>query len=250
MDKPPKLYFVSDAHLGFPDHATSLKREKELVKLLEAAEQDATEIYLLGDIFDFWFEYRHVVPRYFTRLLGTIARITDKGIPVHFFCGNHDMWTFGYLEKECGVILHRDRQVVEYNGKRIFIAHGDGMGPDDKGYKRLKRVFSSGVLQWLFARFHPNFAFWLGKKWSYNSRMKERQEDYTFQGEEKERLILYSKRKLEKEAFHGFVFGHRHVPYHTRIGESCDLILLGDWLHHFTYAVYDGQRWELKNWQP
>lgn len=248
MVKPVKLYFVSDAHLGFPDHEKSLVRERMLVSFLKKAAEDATDIYLLGDIFDFWFEYSKVVPKYFTRLLGTIAEITDKGITVHFFTGNHDMWTFGYLEKECGVTLHKGCTITEYEGKRFFISHGDGLGPDDKGYKRLKIIFNSRILQWLFSRFHPNFSFWFAHKWSYNSRIKEKPEGYTFQGEEKERLLKYSGRKLEDNHFDYFIFGHRHVPYISKLNETSSFVLLGDWLRHFTYAVYDGNSIELKKY--
>lgn len=239
---------MSDAHLGFPNHAESLKREKKLVSFLKETASDATEIFLLGDIFDFWFEYRHVVPRNFTRLLGTLGELSDKGIKVHFFTGNHDLWTFGYLEQECGVILHRDRLIAEFNGKRFFMAHGDGMGPGDKGYKRLKMIFTSRTLQWMFARFHPNFAFWIGRRWSYNSRMKEKPEDFSFKGEEQERLLQYAIRKNESDPYDCFVFGHRHVPYHKIIGNNTHFVMLGDWLHHFTYAVFDGNEIQLKHY--
>ena len=248
MNTAHKIYFVSDAHLGFPNHAASLEREKKLVSFLRETAADATEIYLLGDIFDFWFEYSQVVPRNFTRLLGTIAELNDKGIKVHFFIGNHDMWTFGYLEQECGVILHRDRLITEYNGKRFFIAHGDGMGPGDKGYKRLKRVFNSPVMQWLFARFHPNFSFRIARKWSHSSRLNEKAEDMQFKGEDQERLLQYALRKTESEHFDFFIFGHRHVPFYKQIGDKTHFVMLGDWLNHFTYAVFDGNEIHLKEY--
>jgi UDP-2,3-diacylglucosamine hydrolase len=246
LDNRNKLYFVSDAHLGFPDHATSLVREKKLIAFLKEASADAKEIFLVGDIFDYWYEFKSVVPRGFTRLLGTISEITDSGIKVHFFAGNHDMWSFGYLEKECGVMFHKDEYIAEYNGKRFIVAHGDGMGPHDKGYKFLKKIFTSKVLRWMFSRLHPNFNLWYGQSWSYRRRKREKPEEYTFLGEEKEHLLQYSLHLLEKEHYDYMIYGHRHVPYHKRHNDKTDIVLLGDWLHHYTYAVYDGTGIELK----
>lgn len=240
MSERTKIYFVSDAHLGLPNHNESLKRERKLIDLLHKMSVDAKEIILLGDIFDFWFEYKKVVPRGFTRILGTMGQLTDQGITLRFFTGNHDMWTFGYLESECGVIVHRGTLKTEYNGKKFFIAHGDGLGPGDNGYKRLKRVFNSKIMQWLFARFHPNFSFYIAQRWSHRSRMQDTEEDYTFQGEEKERLLHYARRKLEKEHFDFFVFGHRHVPLLIELDGGSKYVSLGDWLQHFTYAEFDG----------
>ncbi|PKP23010.1 MAG: UDP-2,3-diacylglucosamine hydrolase [Bacteroidetes bacterium HGW-Bacteroidetes-21] len=240
MTEKSKIYFVSDAHLGFPNAKESLLRERLLVELLQKMAIDAKEIILLGDIFDFWFEYKKVVPRGFTRLMGTLGLLTDQGITIRFFKGNHDMWTFGYLEKECGVIIHHGKHKTEYFGKKFFIAHGDGLGPGDKGYKRLKRVFNSKFMQWFFARFHPNFSFTIAQKWSFSSRLSDTVEDYTFQGEENERLLHYARRKLKKEPFDFFVFGHRHVPLLIDMDNGAKYVSLGDWLHHFTYAEFDG----------
>lgn len=248
MAERTKIYFLSDAHLGFPDYKESLVRERILVECLQKMAIDAKEIILLGDIFDFWFEYKKVVPRGFTRILGELGQITDMGITVRFFKGNHDMWTFGYLEKECGVLVHKGKYKAEYNGKKFFIAHGDGLGPGDKGYKRLKRVFDSKLMQWVFARFHPNFSFMIAQKWSFKSRMSDTEEDYTFQGEEKERLLQYAKRKLSKTHYDYFVFGHRHVPLMVDMEQGAKYISLGDWLHHFTYAEFDGENISLKHY--
>ena len=156
-----KIYFASDFHLGAPDYESSLVREKKIVSWLNHIEKDAAEIFLVGDIFDFWFEYKRAIPRGFARLQGKIADLTDKGIPVHVFTGNHDMWIFDYLPKELGVQLHREPIEREFFGKKYFIGHGDGLGPSDKGYKFLKKVFANKFCQWCFARLHPNFGIWL-----------------------------------------------------------------------------------------
>jgi len=238
------IYFASDFHLGVPDYASSLEREKKVVSWLDSIKNDAAAIYLVGDIFDFWFEYRYTAPKYFTRLLGKIAEITDSGVPVHYFIGNHDMWTFGYLEKELGVILHKENVVVEANGKKILVGHGDGKGPGDIGYKLLKKVFRSPVSQWFFARLHPNFAFWMAQFWSYKSRVNNT--DPLVFVKEKEWLYLYCAHKLKAQHYDYFVFGHRHLPVKVEVGPGSAYINLGDWLVHFTYAVFDGDTLELR----
>jgi len=234
------IYFFSDAHLGFPNHKESLKRERALVKLLDAIKHDAREIFLLGDIFDFWFEYNKVVPKGFSRLLGKCAELTDSGIKINFFTGNHDMWTFGYLKDEIGLNIYTKQQIFQFDGKKFFIAHGDGLGIGDKAYKRLKLIFSNNFFQWLFARFHPNFSFWIAQTWSHKSRLTEKITDYTYVSDDKERLLEYAKNILEHEHYDFFIFGHRHVPLKRELKNKSVYISLGDWLHHFTYAVYDG----------
>ncbi len=247
MKKGTNIYFASDLHLGVPSHAESLKREKLFVSWLEQVRKDATEIYLLGDIFDFWFEYKRVVPRGFTRLLGKISEITDSGIPVHFFTGNHDIWVFDYLPEETGVILHRSPISKKLNGKKFFLAHGDGLGPGDKGYKFLKRIFTSRFLQWMYARLHPNFAIWLASKMSARSRMAGNLAE--FLGEEKELLVRYAYRLWEKEAFDFFIFGHRHLPINIELKNKARLIYLGDWINNFTYGVFNGESFQLKSFK-
>lgn len=240
MNKPIKIYFASDAHLGFPNAKDSFVREKLFVQWLTEASKDATEIYLLGDIFDFWFEYKRVVPKGYTRLLGKIAELTDNGIPVHFFTGNHDLWVFDYLPNEIGIIVHRDREIRTINGKKFFIAHGDGLGPSDKAFKYLKRIFKNHFAQWLFARIHPNFAVRMAIRWSQHNRYHENPKNLTFLGEDKERLVQYAKRKLQQEHYDFFIFGHRHIPVEIELKNHSKFINLGDWLFHFTYAVFDG----------
>jgi UDP-2,3-diacylglucosamine hydrolase len=239
-----KIYFASDFHLGIPDYNSSLEREKKIIRWLDAIKHDAAEIYLLGDVFDFWFEYRTVVPRGFVRLLGKIAELTDSGIPVHWFTGNHDMWIFDYIPKELNVILHRSPVQKEYNGKKFYIAHGDGLGPGDYGYKFIKKVFASRVCQWLFARIHPNLGIRVARYWSGKSRIATGRYEEKYLGDEKEYLAVYSKEILAKEHFDYLIFGHRHLPLDVTFGKS-RYINLGDWVKYFTYSVFDGNELKL-----
>ncbi len=244
MSPGQKIYFASDFHLGIPDYNSSLEREKKIIRWLDAIKHDAAEIYLLGDVFDFWFEYRTVVPRGFVRLLGKIAELTDSGIPVHWFTGNHDMWIFDYIPKELNVILHRSPVQKEYNGKKFYIAHGDGLGPGDYGYKFIKKVFASRVCQWLFARIHPNLGIRVARYWSGKSRIATGRYEEKYLGDEKEYLAVYSKEILAKEHFDYLIFGHRHLPLDVTFGKS-RYINLGDWVKYFTYSVFDGNELKL-----
>lgn len=244
-----KIYFASDFHLGAPDYAQSLIREKRVVAWLDKVKSDASEIYLVGDVFDFWFEYKTVVPRGHVRLLGKIAEITDSGIPVHYFIGNHDMWVFDYLPKETGVQLHREPIQRTYNNRRFFIGHGDGLGPGDHGYKFIKKVFRNRFCQWLFARLHPNFGIGMANFWSRKSRAHTGNDDKEFLGEENEWLAIYSKEILEKEHFDYFLFGHRHLPMEIEVGPKSTYFNLGDWIDHYTYAVFDGDKLEMKSFK-
>ncbi|MFN8697785.1 MAG: UDP-2,3-diacylglucosamine diphosphatase [Flavobacteriales bacterium] len=248
MTPGKRIYFASDFHLGAPDYVSSLAREKEIVKWLNACRKDAEEIFLVGDVFDFWFEYRRVVPRGFTRLLGTISEITDSGIPVHWFTGNHDMWIFDYLPKECGIQLHREPVVREWNGKRLMIGHGDGLGPGDHGYKFIKKVFASPLCQWLFARLHPNFGIWLASKSSGYSRSVTGDHDRIFLGEDNEWLVVYAREVLQREHFDYFIFGHRHLPLEIKLNDRSVYMNLGDWLKDYTYGVFDGEKLTLERW--
>jgi UDP-2,3-diacylglucosamine hydrolase len=241
-----RIYFASDFHLGMPDRLSSLKRERLIVKWLDEIKNDATEIFLMGDLFDFWFEYRSVVPKGYVRLLGKIAEITDAGIPVTLFTGNHDMWMFDYLQKELNVSIIRDHIILEYNGKKFFIGHGDGIGPGDRGYKFIKAVFANPMCQWLFARLHPNLAFGIANFWSKQSRMEV--EQLEFKGEDKEYQILFAKEQLKKEHIDYFVFGHRHIPLEIQLNEKSHYVNIGDWIANNTYAVFNGEILELKKY--
>lgn len=245
MKPGKKIYFASDFHLGVPTYEKSLEREHKIVKWLDSIKADAEELYLLGDVFDFWFEYRTVVPRGYVRLLGKLAELSDSGIKIHYFIGNHDMWTFDYLEKELNVIIYRVPIEISYNGKAFYIGHGDGLGPGDHGYKFIKKVFASKVCQWLFARLHPNFGIGIANYFSKKSRIATGTTDEKFLGEEKEWLVIYSKEILAKKHFDYLIFGHRHLPLDIKIGSS-RYINLGDWIQYFTYGVFDGAEFELK----
>jgi UDP-2,3-diacylglucosamine hydrolase len=242
-----KVYFASDMHFGHPNHKEAFFREKLFVEWLDEIKSDAAEIYLVGDVFDFWYEYRKVAPRGFTRFLGKIAEITDSGIPVHFFTGNHDVWVFDYLPTETGVILHTEPFETEIMGKKFYIAHGDGLGPGDLSFRLLKIAFNSKILQFLFSRLHPNFAFWIGHSWSNSSRYSKGLEPLPYQGDDKELLYLHSIQVLQKQHFDYLVYGHRHLVVNKPISESSQFIILGDWLWNFSFGVFDGNSFELKN---
>ena len=242
-----KIYFASDFHLGAPNEESSLKREKLLVKWLEEIRHDAAEIYLVGDLFDFWFEYDTAVPRGFTRFLGKLAEVSDSGIPIHIFTGNHDMWMFGYLEKELNISLHREPIIREYSGKKFFIGHGDGLGPGDHGFKMIKQVFANKVSQWLFAKLHPDWGIKLAQYWSGKSRNNNEDEKYL--GENGEWLVQFAKEQLKTEHYDYFIFGHRHLPLYMSVGEESFYINLGDWISHNTYAVFDGEKLALATYQ-
>ena len=246
MTSNKKIYFASDFHLGVPNYEKSLEREKFIVKWLDEVSLDAQEIYLIGDVFDFWFEYKHAVPKGFIRLLGKIAEIVDSGIPITLFTGNHDVWMFDYLEKELGVTIHRNPITKEYNGKKFYLGHGDGLGPGDYGYKFVKKIFTSPINQWLFARIHPNFGIGMAHFLSRKSRASNAPKDEQFKGEENEWLAVYCKELLQKEYFDYFIFGHRHLPLDIQLDEKSRYINLGEWINYNTYAVFDGENLELK----
>jgi len=234
-----KIYFASDFHLGLPTGAPPLEREKKVVTWLNSVASDAKEIYLLGDIFDFWWEYKLVVPRGFTRFLGTIAAITDSGIPIHFFTGNHDMWVGDYLSTECGVTIHTIPCTTILNGKKFHLAHGEGLGTEDKGYEILLAIFRNNFLRAMYSALHPRIGIGIGQKWSLNSRLGKGISK-KFLGEEKEDLIRYSKSVLTNDKIDYFIFGHRHLAMTYKLKEDAEIIFLGDWIKNGSYAVWDG----------
>ncbi|MES1217759.1 MAG: UDP-2,3-diacylglucosamine diphosphatase [Bacteroidota bacterium] len=244
-----KIYFLSDFHLGAPDHASSMVREKILVQFLDGIKKNALEIFIVGDMFDFWYEYRKVVPKGYTRLLGKLAEITDAGIPVHFFVGNHDMWMKDYFSKELNIPVYFEPKEFERNGKTFLIGHGDGLGPGDHGYKRLKKFFRNPLCQWLFGILPPYVGMGLADYLSRRSRAQTGASEEIFLGEDKEWLIIYSKEKLQQKHFDFFVFGHRHLPVDFRLSENSRYINLGDWIRYFTYAEFDGEKLALKSYR-
>ncbi len=241
-----KIYFLSDFHLGAPDYQSSLQREKKIVSFLESIRQSASAIFIVGDIFDFWYEYKQVVPKGYVRLLGKLAEITDSGVPIHFFVGNHDMWMRNYFQKELNMSVYFEPETFEWNGKRIFIAHGDGLGPEDHGYKFMKSIFRNPFCQWLFGLLHPSWGIGLANYFSRKSRKKTGKQDEVFLGEDKEWLIIFSRGILAKEHYDYFIFGHRHLPLDLKLTDKSRYINLGDWITYFTYAEFDGQSVQLK----
>jgi UDP-2,3-diacylglucosamine hydrolase len=244
-----KIYFLSDFHLGAPDHASSLEREKIIVHFLDEIKKDAAEIFLVGDMFDFWYEYRKVVPKGYVRLLGKLGELSDAGIPMHFFVGNHDMWMRDYFQKELNIPVCFKPEEFERNGKKFLIGHGDGLGPGDHGYKRLKKVFRNPVSKWLFGILPPRMGMGLANYLSRRSRAQTGATEEIFLGEDKEWLIIYSKEVLAKKNIDFFVFGHRHLAIDHRLNETSRYINLGDWIHYFTYAVFDGEKMELRSYK-
>ncbi len=243
-----KIYFLSDFHLGAPDHSKSLEREKRLVQFLDDIKNDAGEIFLVGDMFDFWYEYKKVVPKGYVRLLGKLAELSDAGVQLHFFVGNHDMWMKEYFQQELNMPVYYEPKEFVRSGKKFLIGHGDGLGPGDHGYKRLKKIFRNPACQWLFGVLPPVIGVGLANYLSRRSRAQTGSSEEVFLGEEKEWLIIYCKEVLQKENFDFFVFGHRHLAIDYRLSKDSRYINLGDWIRYFTYAVFDGERMELKSY--
>lgn len=244
-----KIYFSSDNHLGAPTASESLPREKKFVAWLDEVKKDAAAIFLLGDLFDFWFEYKTVVPKGFVRALGKLAEISDSGIPIHFFVGNHDLWMNDYFEKELNIPVYRDVKEFTLGNKTFLIGHGDGKGPGDKGYKRMKKVFINPFSKWLYRWLHPDWGMRIAQYLSVKNKLISGDEDRKFLGEDKEWLALYTKRKLEQKHYDFFVFGHRHLPMKIEVGKNATYYNLGDWINHYTYGVFDGESFELKEFK-
>ncbi len=241
-----RVYFASDNHLGAPSSAESLPREKKFVRWLEDSRKDAAAIFLLGDLFDFWFEYKSVVPKGFTRTLGKLAELTDSGIPVYYFVGNHDLWMQGYFEEELNIPVFHSPQEFGIGGKKFLIGHGDGLGPGDKGFKRMKKVFTNPVAKWMFRWLHPDLGVRIAQYFSVKNRLISGEDDVHFQGEENEWLVQYAKRKLEQQHYDYFVFGHRHLPLEISLSETSQYVNLGDWIRHYSYGVFEEDRLRLK----
>lgn len=243
-----KIYFSSDNHLGAPTHKESLPREKKFVAWLDEIKDDAAAIFLLGDLFDFWFEYKKVVPKGFTRTLGKLAEISDSGVPIYYFVGNHDLWMNGYFEDELNIPVFHKPQEFFFNQTSFLIGHGDGLGPGDKGYKRMKKVFTNSISKWLFRWLHPDLGVRLAQYMSVKNKLISGNEDEKFLGEDNEWLIQYCKRKLQENHRDYFVFGHRHLTLEIELKPNSKYINLGDWIRYYTYGVFDGIKMELKEY--
>ncbi len=245
MSAGNKLYFASDIHLGAGSYAASREREDRLVRWLDIIKADAAEVFIMGDLFDFWFEYKTVVPRGYIRLLGKLAELSDAGIKLYFFKGNHDMWMFDYFEKELKATIISNELVIERGGKKFFLHHGDGLGPGDGMYKILKKIFRSKLCQWLFARIHPNLGIGIANYWSKNSRIANEKKEGGKPGEQ-EWLAVYCRDVLQTTHYDYMVFGHRHLPLDIQLDDKSRYINLGEWVHYNSYAVFDGEELKLE----
>ncbi|WP_226390449.1 UDP-2,3-diacylglucosamine diphosphatase [Penaeicola halotolerans] len=249
LGKGKKIYFASDFHLGAPNASESLEREHRIIRWLDQVSNDAEAIFLVGDIFDFWFEYKRAIPKGFIRFLGKISQLKDAGIKIYFFTGNHDLWMFDYFPKELGIPVYKEPITLEVNKAKFLIGHGDGLGPGDNFYKFLKKIFTSPIAQWLFARLHPNFGIWLATSWSQSSRASnlEKNED-SFKGND-EWLWAYSKEVELNEHHDYYIFGHRHLPLDLQVGDTARYVNLGEWIRFNTYAVFDGDQLSLETFE-
>jgi len=240
-----KLYFASDFHLGTGTYASSRQREDKIVRWLDSIKHDAAELFLVGDVFDFWFEYKTVVPKGYIRFLGKLAELTDAGIKLYLFKGNHDMWMFDYFVEEFGATIISNELKIERGGKKLFIHHGDGLGPGDSFYKFLKGFFRSRFCQWLFARIHPNLGVGIANKWSRHSRDTNEKKDNPKPGEQ-EWLVTFCREELKTNFYDYLVFGHRHIPLDIQLNPQSRYINLGEWITQFSYAVFDGKELRLE----
>lgn len=248
MSISKKIYFASDFHLGIPDHANSLQRERRIIAWLDSIKESCAELFLVGDLFDFWFEYKLVVPKGFVRLQAKIAEFTDAGIPVHLFHGNHDLWQFGYFEKELGVIVHQSPIERTFFGKQFYIGHGDGLGPGQLKFKFILWIYRNYFFQKLFGFFHPSIGMSLANWFSHRSKQNTGEKDLVFY-EEKEYLIQYCKTILAEKSINYFVFGHRHLPMVFELNQQSSYINLGDWIKDFTYLELDQDSVQLKKFE-
>lgn len=244
------IYFLSDAHLGSRALRHTRQQERRLVRFLDDIKEKAEAVYLLGDMFDFWFEYRMVVPRGFTRFLGKLSELTDSGVEVHYFAGNHDLWTWDYLVEECGVILHREPMTLSLADKTFYIGHGDGLGDPDPRFRFIRSIFHSPLCQWLFRWLHPDLGMRFGLNWAKHSRLAHGEGgDPPYLGEDKEHLVLYAKDYLRSHPdVNYFLFGHRHIELDLMLSDQCCMVILGDWISQYTYAVFDGEHLYMENY--
>ena len=244
------IYFISDAHLGSLATEHRRTQERRLVRFLDEIKDKAEAVYMLGDMFDFWYEYRYVVPKGFTRFLGKVSELTDMGVEVHYFIGNHDIWAYEYLEKECGVILHRKPSTVELHGKTFYLAHGDGLGDPNRKFRFIRGIFRNKMCQWCFTKLHPDLGMAFGLRWAKHSRLKRKDgKEPPYMGEDKEYLVVYAKKYLKNHPDTDyFLFGHRHIELDLMLTKQARMMILGDWLWQFTYAVFDGENLFLENY--
>lgn len=248
------IYFASDTHFGAYYHEDSLAIERKFLRWLKLIEKDATHLFLVGDIFDYWFEYKYVVPRGYTRIIGRLAEMADNGVEIHFFTGNHDIWVFDYLPTEIGCQVHREPTEFELLGKRFYIAHGDEFIKDDKGFKLIRSIFHNKLCQKLYASLHPWWTVGFAHRWALRSRKKGMKKTYEreYQGERNEYLVTFAKEYLAthpKKAPDFFIFGHRHIMLDLMLTHQSRVVILGDWITHFSYAQWDGNTFALNTFE-
>lgn len=264
ISKDKAAFFASDLHLGAPNYKASRKRENLFVEWLTSIEQEAEVLFLVGDIFDYWFEYKHYVPRGYVRLLGKLAQMSDNGCKIFAFTGNHDLWMKNYLTEELNIPVFYEPITCVLNKKKLFIGHGDGLGPGDYSYKFLKKIFTNKICQFFYRLIHPDLSAGVASYLSRSSRKsQENKGEDVFKGKEQEWLYLYTLKKLETQHFDYFVFGHRHLPLNIDLkikseasaetltkNQPSIYINLGDWINHFSYAKFDGTQLSLKYFKP
>jgi len=247
LPQDKKIFFISDFHLGAPNHPASLEREKKIIRWLESIRYEAHSIFILGDIFDFWFEYKYTIPKGFIRLQGKLAELSDEGLPIYIFTGNHDMWMFDYFKQEMNIPVFREPLELKVAQKNFLVGHGDGLGPGDYGYKFIKKVFANKICQWLFGALPPVIGMGIAQQWSKHSRISSNK-DTIFLGD-KEFILQYC-RETEKTYHHDYyIFGHRHLPLDLEVSGNSRYVNLGEWVNYFTYAVYNGTKLELKKFE-
>lgn len=245
------IYFLSDAHLGSWAIPHSRQHERRLVRFLDEIKDKAQAVYLLGDMFDFWYEYKYVVPKGYTRLLGKISELTDMGVEVHFFTGNHDIWCKDYFETECGMIVHHEPITVELADQVFLLGHGDGLGDPSRTFRIIRYLFRNRFCQRMFSMIHPRWAMLFGYTWAKHSRLKHEADDGEppYMGEDKEYMVVYAKQYLKSHPdVNFFIFGHRHIELDLMLSRSSRIIILGDWITQFTYAVFDGEHMFVENY--
>lgn len=244
------VYFLSDAHLGSLALEHRRTQERRLVRFLDSIKHKAQAIYLLGDMFDFWDEWHYVVPKGYTRFLGKLSELTDLGVEVHYFTGNHDIWTYGYLEDECGVILHRTPATIELGDKVFYLAHGDGLGDPNRSFRFLRWLFHNRVCQKLLNFMHPWWGMQLGLNWAKHSFEKRKDgKPAPYKGEDREFLVIYTKNYMKTHPdIDFFIYGHRHIELDLMLSRKTRMLILGDWISQFTYAVFDGEHMFLEEY--
>lgn len=247
-----KIYFVSDAHLGARFHQDPREVELKLVRWLDQIKADAQSVWLLGDMFDYWYEYKYVVPKGHVRFLGKLAELADSGIEIHLFIGNHDIWMFDYLPQEIGAIIHREPLTIDLWGKRFFLGHGDEVDYRSRAFRLIRWVFRNRFCQWLYAAIHPRWTFGFALGWSLNSRKKGLQKYpvYEFQGEDNEYMISFARDYLKTNpSINFFIFGHRHLLLDFPLNKTARLIITGDWMTIFSYVEWDGETLAIKRFE-